>query len=75
MRAKHELATPQLVFQGYRTPLNEERQKQEKTQNLELSEMVDTTIKKYLGHSKKYQKAHDTSHAITPEKTLLLKHE
>ena len=75
VQATHEVATPTLVFQAYRTPLNGERQKQEKVQNLELSELLDTTIKTYLGYSKKYQKAHDTSHAIAPEKTLLLKQE
>lgn len=40
VQAKHEVATPQLVFQAYRTPLNGERQKQEKVRNLELSELL-----------------------------------
>lgn len=75
VQAKHEVATPALVFQAYRTPLNGERQKQEKVQNLELSELLDTTIKTYLAYYKKYQKAHDTSHSIATEKTLLLKQE
>lgn len=34
MQAKHQVATPQLLLNSYKTPLNGERIRQEKIENL-----------------------------------------
>jgi hypothetical protein len=58
MQAKHEVATPQMVFKSYKTPLKGERIRQEKIDNLALSEEIDGCITNFLSFNEKYNFAY-----------------
>lgn len=58
MQAKHEVATPQLVLKSYKTPLKGERIRQEKIDNLALSEEIDGCIRNFLSFNEKYNFAY-----------------
>lgn len=75
VQATNEVATPELVFESYRTPLNGEKQRLEKIENLQLDQNLDLQITKFLDYHKKRQKAFDTSLPISPERNFLLQQE
>jgi hypothetical protein len=54
MQAKHEVATPKMVLQSYKTSLNGTRIRQEKIENLAMSEEFDTCISNFLSFNEKY---------------------
>lgn len=58
MQAKHEVATPKLVLQSYKTPLKGTRIRQEKIDNLAMSEELDTCIANFLSFNEKYTAAY-----------------
>jgi integrase len=75
VQAKYEIATPELVFQSYKTPLNGEKIREEKVKNLELSESIDETTDAYLRYYSKYLKATEHGRVPAPAKQILLKRE
>src|SRR5688500_12786944 len=72
MQAKHEVATPALVFQSYRSPLNGARLQQEKMENLALSEQIDQFINAYLRFNSKFLNATADGKTVHPTKAKLL---
>jgi len=58
MQAKHEVATPKMVLQSYKTPLKGTRIRQEKIENLAMSEEIDTCITHFLSFNEKYNVAY-----------------
>jgi hypothetical protein len=74
-QAKYEIATPELVFQSYKTPLSGEKIREENVKNLELSESIDETTDLYLRYYGKYLKATGHGRVPAPAKQTLLQRE
>jgi hypothetical protein len=60
---------------SYKTPLNGERIRQEKIENLSLSEQIDDCINRYLLYCDKYRSAHKDGRTPVPVKQHLLEQE
>lgn len=75
MRAKHQVATPALVLESYRSPLNGARLQQERIENLALSEQIDQFIFTYLQFNTKLQNATADGKVPHPTKAKLLSHQ
>jgi hypothetical protein len=75
IKAQHELATPALVLESYRTPINGERMKEERIQNLAFSESLDQLVMEYVDYANRLEKAFRNGRAPGPEKLALLKTE
>src|ERR1700733_10765332 len=58
VQAKQIIATPRLVLDSYKTPLNGDRIRQNKVENLRLSEGLDVMIREYIECANKYEVAH-----------------
>jgi integrase len=72
MQAKHGTATPQLVLESYKTPINGKQQQDDKIQNLAFSETLDSIINRYVKYNKKVKKAHRFDAVPSEEKRVLL---
>ena len=72
MQAKHGIATPELVLESYKTPINGRQLQEDKVQNLAFSEALDDLIDKYLKFSNKKEKAYGFDAVPSPEKKALL---
>ena len=57
IQAKSGLATPTLVIESYKTPLNGQKLKDEKVKNLAFSPKLDDLINNYIKFSEKKRKA------------------
>ncbi|ANI89252.1 hypothetical protein A9P82_08075 [Arachidicoccus ginsenosidimutans] len=57
MVAKYGIVTPTMVKASYSTPINGEKQRQEKKENLAFGLKIDSIINEYLLYHKKVQKA------------------
>jgi integrase len=71
VRAKQMIATPRLVLDSYKTPLNGERIRQTKIENLRLSQGLDAIIKEYIDCANKYESANQKA-AIVPTRIEML---
>jgi integrase len=58
VQAKQIIATPRLVLDSYKTPLNGGRIRQNKVENLRLSEGLDVMIREYIECANKYESTH-----------------
>jgi len=58
VQAKQMIATPRLVLDSHKTPVNGERIRQNKIEDLRLSEGLDAIIREYIEYANKYESAH-----------------
>jgi integrase len=72
MQAKHGLATPAMVKQSYLTPISAQQIRNEKVENLELSEAIDDLIEKYIAYCEKVKKAYKHGRTPAPERSNML---
>ncbi|WP_343667835.1 phage integrase SAM-like domain-containing protein [Chitinophaga sp.] len=75
VQVKHGVATPVLVIESYKTPLNGKQLQEEKVQNLAFSEKLDDLINKYIKYCEKKRKAYEFDQIPSPEKKVLLEKE
>lgn len=59
VQAKQELATPQLVIQSYKTPLNGERIRQERIENYKLNEALNELVEEYIRFGDRWEKCYE----------------
>jgi site-specific recombinase XerD len=71
IQAKQMIATPRLVLDSYKTPLNGERIRQNKVENLRLSEGLDVIIRGYIECANKYESTHQKG-PIVPARIEML---
>jgi site-specific recombinase XerD len=72
IQAKSEIATPALVLNAYKTPLRADKRKDEKQQNLALSQEIDDFIIRYLKFNDKWVKAYKHKRIPYPVEEALL---
>jgi len=75
IQVQHEIATPDLVIQAYKTPLRAEKTRQEAVENLALSEALDGLISRYVVYKNRYEQAYDLAIPPHPAKVTLLNQE
>ena len=75
IQVQHEFATPDLVIQAYKTPLRAQKSRQEKVENLALSEALDDLISRYVVYKNRYEQAYGLAIPPHPAKITLLKEE
>lgn len=71
VQARQMLATPRLVLDSYKTPLNGERIRQNKIEHLRLGEDLDILIREYIEYANKYERAHQKG-PIIPARIAML---
>jgi integrase len=72
VQATKEIATPQLVLQSYKTPLNGERIRKERLENFALNEELDNLIREYIEYGELHEKAHEKGAPPLPVKIAYL---
>jgi len=75
IQAKEGLATPILVLESYKTPINGAQIQNEKVQNLAFSEALDKLVIQYCKFHDKKSKAYEFENTPSPEKRYLLDRE
>ncbi|SFW16901.1 hypothetical protein SAMN05661012_00365 [Chitinophaga sancti] len=75
IQAKSGLATPTLVIESYKTPLNGQKLKDEKVKNLAFSPKLDDLIDNYIKFSEKKRKAYEFDQVPSPERKILFENQ
>ena len=76
IQAQEEIATPKMVFEAYRSPLQGERVMEEKVKNLQFSDDLDKLIADYCDYNNRFEKIHKDGkvpHPTRAEFLLLVK--
>ncbi|MCF6404587.1 hypothetical protein L3C95_16950 [Chitinophaga filiformis] len=72
VQALHGLATPKLVLESYRSPINGKDQQQQKIANLAFSERPDALICDYIKYCEFEKKAYEFDAVPSSEKKIIL---
>ncbi|PSL19286.1 site-specific integrase [Chitinophaga ginsengisoli] len=72
VQALHGLATPKLVLDSYRSPINGKDQQQQKIANLAFSERLDALICDYIKYCRFEKKAYEFDAVPSSEKRIIL---
>jgi len=75
IQAQSEIATPEGVLKASATPLRADKRKEERRDNLALSQQVDTFIGRYLKFNDKWVKAYKHNRKPYPAEQYLLEQE